>query len=60
MLTTLLDRMVGISILPESIGVIMKLGSQIGSNTCKIHCCISLSQIHGIPNGRFLSLPGLG
>ena len=30
-----------------------KIASQIGSNTCFIHCCINLSSMQGIPNGRF-------
>lgn len=30
------------------------VASHIGSNTCRIHCCISLSIIVGIPSGRFL------
>ena len=27
------------------------LASQIGSSTCKIHCCTTLSHIAGIPSG---------
>ena len=35
------------------------LASQIGSKTCKIHCCTNLSQIAGIPRGRVFPF-GLG
>ena len=33
------------------------LASHIGSNTCRMHCCINLSSIEAIPSGLFFPLP---
>src|SRR5699024_1569238 len=33
--------------------LLKNFASHIGSKTCRIHCCISLSMMVGIPNGRF-------